>query len=728
MPTASETATATFTETPTPLPTATETLTSSVTSTEAPGETLPATMTQLSETPSATATAAQIFETTEEAETTAEAPFEPAVSNPPLLSLLSADTCTETIDFDDPLENELFDVQIVEGAITTGTGVGGTDGVYDNRNQQGGLGVPSLYGSFLAVRVSIPTGTAIVSWSASVSANPGGSSQASYARYQVAGVASEYLSIGTPPAYSTYAAYGYVPSVPLSGVEWLEIHVHQNTSGTTGAVYLDGFTITYLCGSPTPTPTPTQTPTPGGPTTVYINFDGPAPAGFPYQIITGQTVAWIGQNGTTGVFAHQNEWELLGAQLYGNALQVRVSIPDGNTVVGWSAYAARNPHASGSAAVYERHEVNGVESGYGYLGAPGVYGAYTLHSQTGSIVTDWIEFHVHQNTSTQTGGVYLDTIAIQYTGSPTTPTPTPLTLADFGITLIADDPVNQPWASAEQANILTAANKVSDALALFGTLGNTNPDKFKTIMGTTLTFLRLDEVRPSNTLYGAYYDVFDAQNPSTGYCQVFDPTTVITTIAVACRGAMLQTSNWITNGLVTEYAVVHELGHVLDIRSGNQLRGFIGDTNLFLGDCNITPEFPEGERVMGVVSGGVWLRGQRGWGSTQPDSGDGQEISQFQQNPYDQTNHVEAAADMFLNWVYRRTTDAAPTNIPTNFDPISDAAPAPADACNYALQSSWEGFRNINRDGTDDGRRPGNVRYWWIEGMLNVIFLNRSWK
>jgi hypothetical protein len=302
---------------------------------------------------------------------------------------------------------------------------------------------------------------------------------------------------------------------------------------------------------------------------------------------------------------------------------------------------------------------------------------------------------------------------------PATPTPTatPMpTLSSYGISLVSD---GLQWDVIEATNILNGANRVADAFSRFQVFGNTLPDKFKTVMGSSLTFLRLAETQPVNSPYAVYYGT------NAGNCEVWDPTVVIATIVVACRGYMRQTDTWITNGFVTEFAAVHELGHVVDIRSGIQLRTIVGSTNLFLGDCNVNTTYPEGERVMGVVS--TWERGQRGWGSTDPDSGNGQEISQFQQNPYNQTDGVEAAADMFLNWVYRRTSDAAPTNIPLEFNPLGRDGP-PVAACNYAISGSWLGFRNINRDGSDDTRRPGNVRYWWIEGTLQVIFRSQTWK
>lgn len=133
---------------------------------------------------------------------------------------------------------------------------------------------------------------------------------------------------------------------------------------------------------------------------------------------------------------------------------------------------------------------------------------------------------------------------------------------------------------------------------------------------------------------------------------------------------------------------------------------------------------------MGVGFGTGWNRGQRGWGtaSQNPSPPPVQRLSQFQQNPED--SPVEAAADMFLNWVYRRTSDAAPTGIPIPFDPLNNDNPAPSLACSYPNTGSWVGFANIINDGTIDtsNAKTGNVRYWWMEGTLDRVFRDLSWK
>lgn len=298
------------------------------------------------------------------------------------------------------------------------------------------------------------------------------------------------------------------------------------------------------------------------------------------------------------------------------------------------------------------------------------------------------------------------------TPTPTaTATPTTPTLDSYGISLISD---GQSWTADEQTNILAAANRISDALSRFNVNGVTFPDKFKTVMGTNITFLRLANVQPANSPYAIYYTL------PAGYCEVQGAGSVITTQTVVCRGSLLSTNAWSTNGILTQEGAVHELGHVLDNRTNNALRNYVGNAVDFsLADCT-------NQRVMGIAFNASWTRGQRGWGSAAPNGSGGQELSQFQQNP--DNSDLEATADMFLNWVYRRTTDNAPTGIVNEFDPLTGGNSAPTDACNYSSTGSWQGFKNITSDGQPDTTQPGNVRYWWMEGTLHVVFRSQNWK
>lgn len=123
-----------------------------------------------------------------------------------------------------------------------------------------------------------------------------------------------------------------------------------------------------------------------------------------------------------------------------------------------------------------------------------------------------------------------------------------------------------------------------------------------------------------------------------------------------------------------------------------------------------------------------WNRGSRGWGS----SGH----SLFQQNileiidttipppppappppGIDETLELsEAAADMFLNWIYRRSTDGA----------VEESSDETARCTTQMEIGSWLGFRNIDGNGNYDTTLPGNARFWWMEEQLRQIFQEQS--
>jgi hypothetical protein len=57
---------------------------------------------------------------------------------------------------------------------------------------------------------------------------------------------------------------------------------------------------------------------------------------------------------------------------------------------------------------------------------------------------------------------------------------------------------------------------------------------------------------------------------------------------------------------------------------------------------------------------------------------------------------------------------------------------APQAACDYPTSGeeiTWDGFRNIDRAGMlQSDAKPGNARYWWMEGTLERIFRDKGWK
>jgi hypothetical protein len=186
-----------------------------------------------------------------------------------------------------------------------------------------------------------------------------------------------------------------------------------------------------------------------------------------------------------------------------------------------------------------------------------------------------------------------------------------------------------------------------------------------------------------------------------------------------------------------EQAIVHELGHVFTNRSqyaageGDEvIRGLLyaAVQNTYSGVCSpafsgvnfgntsgcnrIVDRSPG--LVMGLDVDLAWQRGERGWGSG-PDN----TFTAFQQHPLEvfpddlpDVQVDETAADMFLNWVYRKVTDPSGTL--------------------YAIvPGTWQGFLNIswrnNSTGSNDPSFPGDARYEWMNNVVSRIFVLKGW-
>jgi hypothetical protein len=151
-----------------------------------------------------------------------------------------------------------------------------------------------------------------------------------------------------------------------------------------------------------------------------------------------------------------------------------------------------------------------------------------------------------------------------------------------------------------------------------------------------------------------------------------------------------------TSTNMTEYTLVHELGHVLVGRTGGHAAGFFVDLNAASVSDSIGVVF--GRRKVNNVDD--WTRGQRGWGSA------GAPLPNpcnFQQDPYtnnassiDEKEIDETAADMFLNWVYKKVARGGFQNI------------------------DWSGITNCSGTGTTAGQ-PGDVRNNWMESELDRL-------
>jgi hypothetical protein len=192
---------------------------------------------------------------------------------------------------------------------------------------------------------------------------------------------------------------------------------------------------------------------------------------------------------------------------------------------------------------------------------------------------------------------------------------------------------------------------------------------------------------------------------------------------------------------ITEYVITHEFGHIFDNQAdrgnGRALRDYIADTRLeatptAIGTHVAGPIFDaQGAVVMGAVEACIgnndnWLRGERGWGSgpgsrynplsdfCNPQT---QVFTDFQQNPAPHNSlgiaNEEAAADMFLNWVYYKLGMGGFLNRdwrPHINDPIS------GNSCNLLTAGC---------DNTSAA--SGTARFNWMQTVMNQIFVVRNW-
>jgi hypothetical protein len=185
----------------------------------------------------------------------------------------------------------------------------------------------------------------------------------------------------------------------------------------------------------------------------------------------------------------------------------------------------------------------------------------------------------------------------------------------------------------------------------------------------------------------------------------------------------------------TRYTAVHELGHTFVGVTGGLTSGTgsyygllespipIGSSGIagIIGtrDAVVMGAFQEIDRNTGSTVTG-WVRGIRGWGSSKefkPVNANGFAAAcDFQQNPLvvpqqgpNQEEVDEAAADMFLNWVYRFLMGSS-----TGFQNLS------------WIEISCLGTEHPGR--TDDSQ-PGDKRYEWMNTQVSQIFnANSSWR
>jgi hypothetical protein len=309
--------------------------------------------------------------------------------------------------------------------------------------------------------------------------------------------------------------------------------------------------------------------------------------------------------------------------------------------------------------------------------------------------------------------------------------PTP-TLADYGVTLSGG------WTPQEQQAIFAGVQKVASAFRIQNpNIAPTDDEAFKKVMvdGDTPPYIYFYRTNsPSGQVTVTFPDTtipVQTTQVNPGVCKTdnnFRPRTII------CNWSTTPTTGFI------EQTIVHELGHVFTARSGipdgnpntttSEERGllFAAIENTQTGNCSssfsglnvASNNFPastcifvadtSNARVMGNAGADtVWTRGRRGWGSSHAS------ISIFQQNPSEDVD--ETAADMFLNWVYRKITNNPPTY-------------------KISIPGEWMGFLNKSwtdktgdgiPDEADDNTYPGDARFEWMNNVMTIIFQAKGW-
>jgi hypothetical protein len=295
-----------------------------------------------------------------------------------------------------------------------------------------------------------------------------------------------------------------------------------------------------------------------------------------------------------------------------------------------------------------------------------------------------------------------------YTGVPckmSQPVPIPLpptpTLADYGVTLSGG------WTSTEQQAIFAGVSKVGQVFDSYSNIENTSQSAFKRVFGTGRT----------NT---SSLITFEKTSLVTGiYCI----TTKYTVSQNANLASLIQCNPSV---ILSEYTVVHELGHAFIGVTGNNVSN---QPNSFYSRVEKPqnykfPQCPTGaifsnsdcSNIIFGLLGGDWVRGQRGWGSS-PNTQNGVPTN-FQQNPYqyqcnsspcNDTDAIaeieEAASDMFLNWIYKTLDQGGFPNI------------------------SWRdtATETCSTNGCVDNSSSGDIRYEWMEETIKKLFELYSW-
>ncbi|MEP7285509.1 MAG: PA14 domain-containing protein [Chloroflexota bacterium] len=300
-------------------------------------------------------------------------------------------------------------------------------------------------------------------------------------------------------------------------------------------------------------------------------------------------------------------------------------------------------------------------------------------------------------------------------------------LLTYGVELVDVNPA-QKWAASEKLAILTG---VRDTSIAFRKVTNP-PDPLNVVFQRVMGMANQGHI------------IFRRDINQTGLSGICATNQLSVPRTVTCYGALTNGT-----GLVNKFTVVHELGHIFDYQSGSPNTGsptptpVAGATALhdrmnngqpIVLDCpsigpsgTVTPS----ALVMGVNAvvnpTATWTRGERGWGSgPAKNTSGGPLITNYQQDPLFIQGAVtvdlavsEAAADTFLNWVYRNITVGSSAN------PCTDAVPGTPSGF---VNSSWKTqTSNAATTGTPDPSRPGSKRYEWMNTQIPNIFSQHGW-
>ncbi len=300
------------------------------------------------------------------------------------------------------------------------------------------------------------------------------------------------------------------------------------------------------------------------------------------------------------------------------------------------------------------------------------------------------------------------------------------------------------WSEQELQAILDGLQATADAfsqITLLESYGFSNHTIFKNVMGRYAT----DDPPPDDTPLEEwlnrtenvkYFTIVQAGaggigpdgETHNGFCQTFNGYSQI-----VCFGPLLQGNGWEIRTF-TEYTLVHELGHVFDNRVATSTdahpEGFPNLTTrtqlMQIRTCSDSRII-----VMGTLGGGIWRRGEDGWGSGPAfDPSGGALYTKFQQNPKLPDNVEEAAADMFLNWVYRSLNDNVPAADPCNSVPDPCSTPPPPIVWQGPgfLNEKWKDMSsNQEIPGQCDSDLSGELRYQAMHDILTLIFGDHIW-